>query len=82
MGAGLAQEISTELIARGMAPAAPVALVENASLPGRRLLLGTLAGLPDLARAAGDGPSALLFGEVLKDAAALPADAEALLKHA
>jgi uroporphyrin-III C-methyltransferase len=82
MGAGLAGEISTELIARGMAPATPVALVENATLPGRRMLVGTLAELPALARSTGGGPTTLLFGEVLKDSAVIPARAEALLKQA
>jgi uroporphyrin-III C-methyltransferase len=82
MGTGLAGEISVELAARGMAPATPVALVENATLPGCRVLVGTLAELPALARRAGDGPTTLLFGEVLKDSAAIPAQAEALLKQA
>jgi uroporphyrin-III C-methyltransferase len=82
MGAGLAGQISAELAARGMAPTTPVALVENATLPGRRVLVGTLAELPALARRTGDGPTTLLFGEVLKDSAAIPAQAEALLKQA
>jgi len=82
MGAGLAGEISAELTARGMSPATPVALVENATLPGRRVLVGTLAELPALARRTGDGPTTLLFGEVLKDSAATLARAEALLKQA
>jgi hypothetical protein len=30
----------------------------------------------------GDGPTTLLFGEVLKDGAAIPAQADALLKQA
>src|SRR5262245_48354964 len=82
MGAGLAADISAELIARGMAPGTPVALVENASLPGRRAHIGTLAELPALARRTGDGPTTLLFGEILKDGAALSAEAEVLLKRA
>jgi uroporphyrin-III C-methyltransferase/precorrin-2 dehydrogenase/sirohydrochlorin ferrochelatase len=65
-----------------MSPATPVALVENATLPGRRVLIGTLAELPALARMTGDGPTTLLFGEVLKDGAAIPAQADALLKQA
>jgi len=82
MGAGLAGEISAELTARGMAPGTPVALVENATLPGRRVLVGTLAELPALARRTGDGPTTLIFGEVLKDSAAIPARVEGLLKQA
>jgi uroporphyrin-III C-methyltransferase len=69
MGAGLAPTISAELIARGMSASTPVAIVENASLPGRRALVGTLADLPGLVRKVGDGPTTVLFGEVLKDAA-------------
>jgi uroporphyrin-III C-methyltransferase len=82
MGAGLAESIGAELIGRGMRADTPVALVEGASLPGRRTLVGTLAELPALARMAGDGPTTVLFGEVLKDSSARPAEADALLKQA
>jgi uroporphyrin-III C-methyltransferase len=82
MGAGLAPAISAELIARGKRADTPIALVESASLPGRRALVGTLAELPALASNAGDGPTIMLFGEVLKDAAAQPAEIEALPKRA
>jgi uroporphyrin-III C-methyltransferase len=68
MGAGLAQAISAELIRRGKPATTPVALVENASLPERRVLLGTLADLPALSQRTGGGPTVLLFGEVLKAA--------------
>jgi len=64
MGAGLARSISTELIHRGKPASTPVALVENASLPERRVLFGTLAELPALALKAGDGPVVVLLGEV------------------
>ena len=81
MGAGLAPAISAELIARGMSAGTPVALVENASLPGRRALAGTLAELPALAQQVGDGPTIVLFGEVLKDATTA-ADIGAVLRRA
>jgi len=81
MGAGLAPTIRAELIARGMSADTPVALVENASLPGRRALVGMLANLPALARQVGDGPTTVLFGEVLKDAATA-AEIEARLRRA
>ena len=68
MGAGLATAISAELIARGMSAGTSVALVENASLPGSRALVGTLADLPALAHRVGGGPATVLFGEVLRDA--------------
>jgi uroporphyrin-III C-methyltransferase len=70
MGAGLAPAISAELIDRGKSPSTPVAVVENASLPGHRVLFGTLARLPALSQRTGDGPTIVLFGEVLKDALA------------
>ena len=76
MGAGLAEGISAELIARGRPKATPVALVENATLPDRRVLHGTLADLPELARKAGDGPAVVLLGEVLRAALAEPVLAE------
>jgi uroporphyrin-III C-methyltransferase len=87
MGAGLAMAITSELTGRGKPADTPVALVENASLPERRVLLGTLAELPALARQTGDGPAIVLFGEVLKAAPGLrrPAsigEIEALLRRA
>lgn len=87
MGAGLAEAISAELIERGKPGTTPVALVENASLPERRVLLGTLAELPALALKTQGGPTVLLFGEVLKAALTSPGPAPAgeiedLLKRA
>lgn len=70
MGAGLAEAIRAELMGRGMPGRTPVAVVESATLPGRRVLLGTLAGLPGLAAQTGDGPAVILLGEVLKEALA------------
>lgn len=71
MGAGLAPTISAELIRRGKPAGTPVALVESASLPDRRVLSGTLADLPELARKTGGGPTIVLFGEVLRSALSL-----------
>jgi len=82
MGAGLAQSIVADLVARGMPGDTPVALVENASLPGRVAVVGTLSDLPELARLSGDGPVTVLFGEVLKESAATSDEMQALLKQA
>ena len=87
MGAGLAQDISADLIRRGKPADTPVAIVENASLPERRMRFGTLAQLPVLARDTKGGPTVVLFGDVLKSALAQgnPASAaeiEDLLKRA
>ena len=70
MGAGEAETIAAALISAGKLPATAVALVENASLPGERKLSGTLAQLPALARRCGNGPVAILMGEVYRDVAA------------
>jgi uroporphyrin-III C-methyltransferase len=68
MGAGLADGISAELIGRGKPKTTPLALVESATLPQRRILCGTLADLPALALQAGGGPAVVLLGEVLRAA--------------
>jgi len=86
MGAGLARAMCAELVGRGKPPGTPVAVVENASLPDRRMLFGTLAQLPALAHRTGDGPAVVIVGEVLKDALALrepefAEEIEALLKR-
>jgi len=70
MGAGLARDISSTLIARGKPGGTPLALVENASLPERRVLYGTLAELPRIAPELGAGPAVILLGEVLREALA------------
>src|SRR6266849_896085 len=66
MGAGLAEEISAELIARGKPKSTPLVVVESATLPEQRILRGTLADLPALALGAGGGPALVLLGEVLR----------------
>ena len=70
MGAGEAESITGALINAGKPAATPVALVEHASLPGVRKLSGTLAQLPALAARCGNGPVAILMGEVYRDTAA------------
>jgi uroporphyrin-III C-methyltransferase len=70
MGAGQAEAIAQALIGAGKPPATPVAIVEQASLPGVRKFAGTLAQLPALAARCGDGPVAILLGEVYRDASA------------
>ena len=50
MGRSVAAEVAGRLIEAGLSPETAVAVVENASLPGRRLLHGTLADLPALQR--------------------------------
>ncbi len=64
MGASEAAAVAAELLARGKPGRLPVVAVENASLPGSRHWLTTLAELPRLAAVAFAGPVVLLFGEV------------------
>lgn len=66
MGKAAAGEVSRQLIAHGLAGATPVAVVENASLPGARLFRGRLDLLGIMSRTAiGDGPALLLIGEAV-----------------
>jgi uroporphyrin-III C-methyltransferase len=66
MGKAAAAEVAQRLIAAGLPGDTPVALVENASLPGERRLTTRLDLLPLAARTAlGDGPALLLIGAAL-----------------
>lgn len=71
MGLATADAIAEKLIADGLAPDVPVAVVENATRPGMRVLRSPLAGLGDLvARNKVKSPALIVIGEV----AAEPAD--------
>jgi siroheme synthase len=62
MGAGQATSIARELVAAGMSPLLPVAIVENASLPDVRVIYTTLAALPTIANAGVAGPALIFIG--------------------
>jgi uroporphyrin-III C-methyltransferase/precorrin-2 dehydrogenase/sirohydrochlorin ferrochelatase len=65
MGLTAAGEVSQRLIAEGLAPATPVAVVVRGTRRDQRVSLGTLAGLPALARGhEGEGPALIIIGEV------------------
>ena len=71
MGVAGLDSLRERLIAHGRAPTTPFALVENGARAEQRVVLGTLAQLPERARAhAVRSPALLLLGEV----AALAAD--------
>jgi uroporphyrin-III C-methyltransferase len=70
MGAGLASEISAALVAAGLSPGTPVAVVENASLASERHDFGTLGDLDRIAARGMGGASLILLGEVTRQAAA------------
>jgi uroporphyrin-III C-methyltransferase/precorrin-2 dehydrogenase/sirohydrochlorin ferrochelatase len=69
MGRSVAAEVAGRLIAAGLSPDTAVAVAENASLPGRRLLHGTIADLPALAgRSELSGPVMTLIGDAVAGA--------------
>ena len=75
MGVATAEGIADKLIADGLSPAMPVAVIENASRPEMRVLRGPLAGLGALvADERVKSPAVIVIGEV----AAAPAEAEML----
>jgi len=68
---GLAQ-LRDQLIAHGRGAATPFAIIENGTRPEQRVVIGTLADLPELARLHDVGaPSLLIVGEVASLAARL-----------
>ncbi len=71
MGVGAAGRIAQRLIASGLSPSTPVAVVENGTLPDQRGVVGRLAGLRSLIRETGiTGPAIIFVGEVARNVAA------------
>jgi len=67
MGVGGLGMICRELIAHGMAPDMPAALVEKATLPGQRTVAGTLATLPQRALDENvQAPALIVVGSVVE----------------
>ncbi|MXO74563.1 uroporphyrinogen-III C-methyltransferase [Altererythrobacter aerius] len=65
MGVSTAPQIAEKLMADGLAPDMPVAVIENASRPQMRVLRGPLAALPDLvARERVKSPALIVIGAV------------------
>jgi uroporphyrin-III C-methyltransferase len=65
MGVSTAAAIADKLMADGLAPDMPVAVIQNAARPEMRVLRGLLAGLPDLVEAeAVQSPALIVIGEV------------------
>jgi uroporphyrin-III C-methyltransferase/precorrin-2 dehydrogenase/sirohydrochlorin ferrochelatase len=76
MGASSLAEVSRALIAGGMSPATPAAVVEQATLPGQRQVRAPLAEIATVAQQHGIKPPAVfIIGRVV-------AHAEALASHA
>lgn len=65
MGLATAEAIADKLIADGLAPDMPVAVIENACRPAMRVLRAPLAGLPELVSREGvKSPALIVIGEV------------------
>ena len=65
MGIATATQIAEKLMADGLAPDMPVAVIENGTRPEMRVLRGLLAGLPQLiADQAVVSPALIVIGEV------------------
>lgn len=65
MGVATAEAIAEKLMADGLAPDMPVAVIENASRPQMRVVRGALAGLgPLVARNRIKSPALIVIGEV------------------
>ena len=67
MGSGEAQAIADTLIRRGITADRPVALVENASLPGETQHIARLDRLGAIAARLGGGPAIIVLGEILRN---------------
>ena len=65
MGIKTAPQIAEKLMADGLAPNVPVAVIENAARPQMRVLRGSLAALPDLVeREQVVSPALIVIGDV------------------
>ena len=65
MGVSTAPQIAEKLMADGLAPDMPVAVIENAARASMRVLRGSLAALPDLVAAERvNSPALIIIGEV------------------
>ena len=65
MGVKTAPQIAEKLMADGLAPQVPIAVIENAARPEMRVIRGMLAGLPDLVEAhAIQSPALIVIGDV------------------
>jgi uroporphyrin-III C-methyltransferase len=65
MGVKTAPQIAEKLMADGLAPDMPVAVIENGARPQMRVLRASLAGLPDLVeRQRVKSPALIIIGEV------------------
>jgi uroporphyrin-III C-methyltransferase/precorrin-2 dehydrogenase/sirohydrochlorin ferrochelatase len=64
MGLSNARAVADRLIAAGLPPDTPVAIIERGTRPDERVLKGTLASLPELAAQHDAGPALIVIGTV------------------
>ncbi len=77
MGVETAGRTAARLIAHGLAPGTPAAVIESGTLASQKAVVGTLCDLEALVRDNGiAGPALILIGEVVR-----LADAEALAER-
>ncbi len=84
MGVKTAPDIAEKLMADGLAPDMPIAVIENAARPTMRVLRGPLAELPDLVtRERVCSPALIIIGEVTArpDVAVQALAAAAFIRH-
>ena len=83
MGVATAEMIAEKLIADGLSPAIPVAVIENATRANMRVLRAPLAGLPALIEAERvKSPAVIVIGEVAAEPETQALRALALEAHA
>ncbi len=67
MGLAGLEQICTQLVAHGRDPATPVALIERATLPSQRVIIGTLGNLVHrVAQAEPRAPTLIVVGDVVR----------------
>ena len=79
MGIGAAARVAERLLAGGLAPTTPIAVIENGTRPDQRVELGRLAELGRIVAGARiQGPALIIIGEVAAKAEAAAGVASAL----
>ncbi|MGH2691155.1 MAG: uroporphyrinogen-III C-methyltransferase, partial [Actinomycetota bacterium] len=67
MGLGRLREIAERLVAAGMSPSTPAAVIERATLPEQRVIVSPLRALADRVAEAGvRSPATIVIGEVVR----------------
>ena len=67
MGLGALAQICQQLLAHGLAPDLPGAVIMNGTQTNQKVVTGTLQTLPDQVAAAGlKSPSLIIIGDVVK----------------